>query len=594
MYVCMYIKEITYTEKLKDTPNELINTKDPLHSINFVNNYFANVGKSLAEQIKNTNNNFEPTVLKSCPNSFVLLPTDESEIGALIANLKSDSATGLDMIPANIIKDNKNILAKHISYICNLSFSTGVFPIALKRSKICPIYKSGDRNCVDNYRPISILPTLSKIIERVINKRLIKYLETNNLLSTAQFGFRRNKSTSDAVQELIDFTVTNLDSKNKTIAIFLDLAKAFDTVSIKILLKKLECLGIRDLQLKLFESYLTERKQCVKIENFTSEDVPVYFGVPQGSILGPTLFIAYINDLCQLVLPNAKIITYADDTALLFSGKSWTEVFSNAQTGFDTVMNWLNENILTLNVAKTKYITFSLRNEEPDITSHKLISHKCTDHNKFNCLCPNIERTNAIKYLGIMIDSRLSFQQHIELLASRTRKLIYIFKNLRHVANKEIIKTVYLALGESILSYCISTWGGTTKTLLMKLERAQRAVLKVSLFLPFFHPTVDVYMRSTVLTVRQLYILHTVTKQHSLLMYQPRLIEKRCRKDIICSKPSFRTSFAHRFFCYQGCSLYNKINRVLSIYSLPNTKCKAVVREWLQNLDYVSTENLLQ
>ena len=588
------IKEITYTVKPKDTPFELINTQNPSISINSVNNYFANVGKILAEKINKTNIHAPPKISKSCPNSFALLPVDEDEINKLIVNLKSDCAIGLDMISAEILKSNKDILKTPITYICNLSFSTGVFPIALKKSRIFPIHKSGDRDCVDNYRPISILSTLSKILERALNKRVVKYFEDNKLLSAAQFGFRSKKSTSDAVQELTNYIVTNLDRKKKTIGVFLDLAKAFDTVSIPILLNKLESMGIRDLQLKLFESYLTERTQCVKIENHTSEHVAVHFGVPQGSILGPTMFLAYINDLCQLDLINAKIITFADDTALLFSGETWGEVFSYAQSGFNIVTEWLNENILTLNVDKTKYITFSLRNQDSDIAQYKLISHICSNYHASSCMCSRLERTNKIKYLGIVIDSKLSFHDHINLLAARTRKLIYIFKNLRHIASKELIKSVYLALAQSQLSYCILAWGGITKTHLLKIERAQRAVLKVSLSLPFFHPTTEVYKQSKVLTVRQLFILHTVIKQHSLLVYEPKSIEKRRRKDMVCTKPLFKTGFAHRFFCYQGCHLYNKLNRVLSIYSLTKNKCKAVVRDWLQTLEYSSTENLLR
>lgn len=587
------IKEITHTEKPKVTPTELIDPKDPLKSINNVNNYFAEIGKSLAEKLRPTNDHSPSITLKSCPNSFVLLPVDEHEIDKLISNLKSDCAVGLDMISANLVKDNKNHLVKPITYICNLAFSTGVFPTVFKKSKIVPIHKSGTRDCVGNYRPISILPTLSKILERAINKRFVKYLEDNNLLSSSQFGFRAKKSTSEAVQDLVNFVVTNLDKKEKVIVIFLDLAKAFDTVSIPILLTKLESLGIRDIQLKLFESYLTGRTQCVQIANQSSEEAKVQYGVPQGSILGPSLFLAYINDLCQLDLDMAKIITFADDTALLFKGNTWKEAFYNAQRGFNVVTNWLKDNILTLNVGKTKFITFSLRNIETDVANHNIISHNCAVYDNTNCLCPKLERTNVIKYLGVLIDSKLSFQQHVELVSARTRKLIYIFKNLRQVAKKELIRSVYLALGQSQISYCISVWGGTTKTLMLKAERAQRAILKVSLFLPFFHPTIDVYRKSGVLTVRQLFILDTISKQHSTLNYDPKLAENRRRKDIVCNKTTFKTSFAQRFFCYQGCNLYNKANRILSIYALPKTKCKAVVRDWLQNLSYDATEKLL-
>lgn len=589
------IKETTYTVKPKESATELLTTENPLLAINNVNHFFANIGKSLAEKNISKNIHTLPGKQSVNPKSFVLLPTDENEVKTILANLKSDCAVGIDMIPAEVLKTNNDILSSPISYISNLCFSTAVFPTALKKSRIHPIHKAGDRDCVNNYRPISILSSLSKVLERLINKRLVKFLEEGNLISQSQFGFRAKKSTSDAIQELTNYVVNNIDNKKKTLAIFLDLAKAFDTVSVKILVGKLERLGIRGLQLKLFESYLANRTQCVKIDSITSGEAFVHYGVPQGSILGPTLFLAYINDLCQLPLRNAKIVTFADDTALLFSGESWDEVFRCAQQGFNDVTRWLNENILTLNEDKTKYIMFALKTIEADnIQNYKIISHSCNDLDNPNCTCPELQRTHAIKYLGIMMDEKLNFFSHIDMMAARIRKLIVIFKNLRHIADKELIKTVYLALCQSQLSYCILKWGGATKCHFLKIERAQRAILKVSNFLPFYHPTIDLYKQTKVLTVRQLYILQTIVKKHSLILYEPEKLKNIRRKDRVCDIKKANTSFSKRFFCHQSNYLYNKLNRVLSIYSLTRNKCKQKVKEWLQNLDYQTTEDLFK
>jgi hypothetical protein len=587
------IKEITYTKKPKEDSSMLLLKNDPIKSINDVNSFFVNVGKKLAENIIRVPGVNKSSSLNHCLNSFVLLPTDCNEVKSLINNLKTDCSVGLDLISADILKTFVDILVLPITHICNLALSTGIFPSAFKKSRITPIYKSGSKDCINNYRPISILSTLSKILERIMNNRLIKYLEDQKLLAQAQFGFRVGKSTADAVHKVTDFLVNNLDNKKKTAAVFLDIAKAFDTVSVEIMINKLENLGVRDLQLKLFRDYLSNRTQCVQIDNFISEELPIYCGVPQGSILGPTLFLVYINDLCQQTIPNAKIVTFADDTALLFSGDTWDEVFSCAQKGYNQVTQWLKANILSLNVEKTFFMTFSLRDQCPNNPNFNIISHSCNNDNDISCMCPRLQKSRCVRYLGVMIDDRLTFQSHIDTVTSRVRKLIVIFKNLRHIADMNLIRSVYFALCQSILSYCVIAWGGAIKSTLLKLERAQRAVLKVSLSLPYRHPTVDLYDRCNVLTVRQLFILEVLLKQHSTIKYEPHVVNKKRRKDIVCINKRFNSSFSHRFFCYQGANLYNRANRILSMYSSPKGKCKTSIRNWLQKLCYISTEDLL-
>lgn len=472
-------------------------------------------------------------------------------------------------------------------------FHSGVFPKEFKLAEVIPIYKNGDRDCVNNYRPISILSTLSKLAEKLINKRLINYLETKSLLSKSQFGFRAGISTNDAVHELIDHIVNKLDHKKKVIAIFLDLAKAFDTVSVPLLLTKLQSMGIRDTQLKLFRDYLADRHQRVRIGEFVSDDLPICYGVPQGSVVGPTLFLTFINDLCDLLLQNGKIVTFADDTALIFHGDSWDEVYSLAQSGFNTVTSWLNNNGLTLNVSKTKFVPFSIKNISPAVHENFYIkAHYCSSAH--SCSCSRLEIAFSIKYLGVMIDNTLSFKHHLDLLSSRTRKLIFVFKNLSRIADKNVIKMVYMALCQSILTYCITVWGGTCKTNLIKLERAQRAVLKVSLSLPFFFPTKDLYLLSDVLTVRQLYILCSALKQHSLIEYDPLLNANKRVKHRVCPTLTYRsTAFARKFFDFLGGHLYNKINKKLTVYPLTRANCKRVITAWLKSLNYDDTENLL-
>ncbi|CAG9121615.1 unnamed protein product [Plutella xylostella] len=218
-----------------------------------------------------------------------------------------------------------------------MCFKNGVFPDLFKKSLIHPIHKGGNRDVVGNYRPISVLPALSKILEKLMNSRLTNYLEKENLISNSQFGFRAGRSTEDAVSSLTEYIVDLLDNKRKCIGIFLDLAKAFDTVSIPILLSKMENIGIRGQSLEIFSDYLTNRTQRVKIGNLTSSDLPVTFGVPQGSVLGPSLFLIYINELCLHTPVNGRIFSFADDTALVYEGETWMEARNNAETGLQKV-----------------------------------------------------------------------------------------------------------------------------------------------------------------------------------------------------------------------------------------------------------------
>lgn len=592
-----HIKNVTYRTKQRESNSSLLlSNPSPLLSANHVNNFFANVGKTLAEQIPKHYCALPSSQNNRCPlKSFGLLDTDEDEITRIISGLKDDCAVGWDNISNKILKTFKHILVPPLTHIFRICLSEGIFPRCLKKAVVIPIFKSGNKNLVNNYRPISLLPSISKILEKILNSRLVNYLEKNKLLSSAQFGFRAKLSTADAVHSLTDYIAKELGKGNQTLGVFLDLAKAFDTVSVPMLLKKIEALGIRGTPLKLFADYLDERSQCVKIDDIISDEQKnTGYGVPQGSILGPTLFLIYINDLCNLDIKQGKLISYADDTALIFTAKTSNELYEYAQQGFNTVTNWLQNNLLTLNADKTKYIHFSMRKPQFNITNSHLYAHKCGSHPVSMCNCPFILKTGNIKYLGVIIDETLSFRPHIDSLVNRVRKLIYVFKKLRTIADSKLIKQVYLALGQSVINYCITSWGGAPKTNLLPLERAQRAILKVAYFHPFLYPTDLLYKSCNVLTVRQLFIMHLVLKQHTMLSYNAEYINNKRRNDIVCdSNPSSKYVFVNRFFTFLGPFLYNRLNRKLSIYNLNYFICKKTIIEHLLRISYVETEDLL-
>lgn len=570
---------------------------NPIDSINFINEHFSKVGQNLASEIILGRDISSHSSLNNTPNnlvhSFALFPTDPVEVQSTIVNLKNTCAVGYDEISSQVLKLANHIISPHISHICNLCFATGCFPSPFKTAVIKPIYKGGDRDSVNNYRPISILPTLSKIFERILNKRLTSYLTKFKLLAENQFGFITGRSTEQAVHELSDYIARQVDKKNKCIGIFLDLAKAFDTVSIPILLNKMEQMGIRHVPLRLFRDYLTNRTQRVKIGNILSDEATISYGVPQGSILGPTLFLIYINELCQLEVVSGKAIVFADDTVLLFSAPTWKQVSLLAEIGLKEIMSWLRDNLLTLNLNKTKFVTFSKTiSTQPQTDSIHIRAHTCNYPSSSPCSCLALQRASFVRYLGVMVDQLLNWQEHIKSLTGRVRKLIRVFKRLRHLP-LHLLKTTYYALCQSLLAYCISVWGGTCKTHMIRVERSQRGVLKTMLSKPFRFPTKTLFAEIKILTVRQLFILKTVIKTHSIVPFDKKRLTELRRKDAKITQDSFLSAFAHRQYCFLGLFVYKKINKILNIHPLSLYKCKSELNKYLITLNYDETENIL-
>lgn len=595
------IKNICNINKAVNKNDELIkSTENPKDAVNKVNSYFSSVGKTLANNILSSLSTTEEQLVSlvkppksgTPTNSFFLTPTDPNEISKIISSLKTTSAPGWDNISNNILKHGKQHLSHIIAFITNLSFSSGIMPDSLKLANITPIHKAGNPQIPSNYRPISLLTSLSKIIEKVVNKRLLCYLEGQGILSDNQYGFRNNRSTNDAVSNLTDFVSKKLDSGKRCVGVFLDLAKAFDTVSRPILLRKMETYGIRGSPLEWFNSYLTGRKQRVRLDNCVSDLSEAEFGVPQGSVLGPSLFLLYINSLCMLNLERVQTFAFADDTAFVFYGDSWSDVALAAQSGLNLITNWLQENLLTLNTDKTKLIAFSISNR----TSPKsdLIIKLHTNHSLSNtapCTCSVVERVQHIKYLGVIIDENLSWKNQIAAMCCRLRKLLYLFKMLRSSADSQTIRLVYQALCQSVLTYCISAWGSACKTHLLRLERAQRAVLKVAHSKPFRYPTTLLHQDVRLLSVRQLFLLITTVNFHKNA--PTNILETQTNRRLAWKIPKVRTSFGKRCHYYLGPYIYTKLNKKLNLVSLTRKKCRKTISDWLSSLNYHESELIL-
>lgn len=584
------IDNITNRKERKAQNLKLLECKpNPQESVDHVNHYFANVGKSLAEEIVNDTSGEQHS---SCSHytSFVLLNTDNSEVFTTLMNLRSASAPGWDNIPTMFLKIANKLVVPIITHLTNLCFEQGIFPPALKIAVITPIHKNGKTDDPTNYRPISVLTSISKIIEKILNSRLINYLNRYNLLSNTQFGFRSGRSTEDAVITLSSKIIAQVDNNQKCLAVFLDLKKAFDTVEISTLLKRLDDLGIRGVALELFKSYLSDRKQKVKLGDYVSVEEDMTFGVPQGSVLGPTLFLIYINSLCDMKLEDGHVFSYADDTAVVFTGTTWTKLFDIANKGINIVAKWLKTSLLTLNIAKTNYICFTKYASSQPHPNHQIKIHSCVS--SLSCQCEPFQRVSTTKYLGVMLDQRLSWHPHIELTMRRVRNLVWVFKILKHVADPTLLKQIYVSLVQSVIGYCIPVWGGSTKLKFLNLERAQRCIIKVMHSKPFRHPTESLYSISDLLTVRKLYILHAIVRLHKSIPYDPHNTEKRLHYKVAPVLYA-RSKYAARQYIRQSAYLYNIINKNIHTYTKTIRECKITLTNWLKSKTYSEIEELL-
>ena len=430
------------------------------------NNHFTMIGSKLAEkiEIKESDNPlkyFNDKDALAAPN-FEFQPITSDLIKNEIKKLKCNKSSGYDKISVQFVKDAAEILCKPLAAIFNSSFKTGVFPDIWKIARVTSIFKSGSKSDMSNYRPISVLSVFSRLLEKLGHDQVSSYMKEQKKFATCQHAFLKMHNTLTSLLNITDSWFSNVDKHRINISVFLDLKKAFDTVDHGILLAKLTKYGVAGTSLRWFTSYLTSRKQYCVLNGHKSSLKTVHCGIPQGSCLGPLLFILYVNDFEQC-LKKCTPNMYADDTSVTCSGEDIYDLCNDLKAEIENITEWLRQNKLSLNTAKTEYM----------VVGHKRQTNQIPGLLEVNVNGEPIKRAQQVKYLGIMVDENLTWNEQYKNLKGKIKNALSSLRRLNNILPQSKLDQVYKALLESHLRYSDELWGNLSNTKLDHLQRLQ-------------------------------------------------------------------------------------------------------------------------
>ena len=445
-----------------------------------LNTHFAEVAEKEINNnplFRSTNTpNYSTQQEKTVLNSFGCHEITMYDLHKAINKLANKNSAGIDGVRASEIKQYWKELGVPLLLIFNFSLKKGIFPKCLKYSTIVPIPKVKNASQPEDFRPISILSVLSKLFEIIIQKRIIQFLLNQNYFSNNQFGFLPQRNTSQAVQEHILEIVNGLKDKKKVMGLYLDISKAFDTVNHRILLDKLFKAGFRGTFHDWLGSYLSEREQRVQCGQNLSQNQPVVTGVPQGSTLGPVLFLIYVNSLLLLPL-HGPVYSFADDTAVVYSGETNNEVKTKCEKDLALLNQWFRFHRICPNMKKTKILKFQYKKDTRKMGPPDIFWH-LPDCRTSNCTCEKIEMVDKIKYLGMVLNSNLNWSDHSRYLQGKLRKLNYLLYYLKNVIPEKIRIMAYKAFYEPVMLYGIECWGGAADYILQPVRVLQKYAVR--------------------------------------------------------------------------------------------------------------------
>jgi hypothetical protein len=507
-------------DKLQYKNNEL---SDPKEIADAFNEFFSEAGVSIANSVNATSVAPEFFTGNAPAPEFHLGRTSPAEISNIIQAFEGKNSSDIDGISSKLLKAVAIEISFPLAHIFNLSLSTGIFPDALKRSRVVPVHKQGDKHNCDNYRPIALLSSISKILERFVATKLVNHLELNKLLSKNQFGFQKGKNTEQNLIKALNIISNAINNGEYCIGIFIDLRKAFDVCSHKILLKKLQKFGVNNVALEWFRSYLANRKQQVDIQNNLSDPITINISVLQGSILGPILFLCYINDL-----PNSSILDtllFADDTAGFKSGKNLPELMDQINIELKKWSAWFRANRMAVNVKKTKFIIFHSRGKKCDLGGRKLffddneqdlpfdqgkiseIERVCDDHAE--------KELRAYKTLGVYFDETLSLNRHVEALVTKLSRALYMLSRVRNILPAKALKSIYYALFHSHLLYCPTVIACTSNANIEKIVKMQKKAIRIISNATYNAHTAPLFTHHNILPYKSIIKQSKLTFMHS-------------------------------------------------------------------------------
>ena len=522
-----------------------------------LNKFFTSVGQRIEAEIPDNDNSTHFS--HYLPNNENLEGLDnfnnvtEERVMEYIDSLSNDKSI-YDKIPVKIYKVIVPYIIKPLTYIINKSLSSGIMPEICKKALITPVYKGeGDKLDPGNYRPISILPLLGKCIEYFVNQDLLNYINENSILNERQFGFRKDNSTMYLMLELFDKIYSSKESGKMPAILFLDIKKAFDSVNHKILLKKLEHYGIKGNVLKWFENYLSCRYQSTRLGTKISIALLILWGVPQGSILGPILFSIFINDMvyaCKTALP----FLFADDGALCFEKVDRSNL-DNVKSEIKLIIDWLGANKLCLNADKTKFMVFD---NSTDLDQIEVEISNTTS------IVVKEEKIRTKKYLGLVLDHKLKFTEHIDYIKKKIAKRISAMYKSKNLLPLKYRKMFANALMLPYFDYLDIIWNKTTKTNLNELDILYKRIAKIALDYDQLERSKKVYLDMKWLPLHLRRQLHMSTYMYKVVngMSPPQLRDKfmyisgGSRNAENCNLYT-KKSRSHKQFYYLGAKCWN-------------------------------------
>ena len=477
------IKNLGFPSTSKNSAkiNLKINDKivsDPKTIANHFNTFYSKMANNLVEKLPSPSNKFgEEATAEYYKNSnvndsaFSFKSVEETEVFNILQNINNAKAAGFDNIPGILLKDGACILCKPITYLVNLSISSNSFPKNCKIAKIKPIYKKGSKLEAVNYRPISLLPLISKVFEKVIHDQLQVYMNNFNLIYKFQSGFRPNFSTDSCLSYLHDNILKGFDKGEYTGMVLIDLQKAFDTIDHRILINKLKHIGMSKDATEWIKSYLKNRLTYVDIENQKSSYKNVTCGVPQGSVLGPLLFLIYVNDMPQSV--DCQLILYADDSCLSVTHKDVTYIEQVLNKNLSCLCDWLIDNKLSIHLGKTESILFGTRNK---LKKSSILN--------INYKSEKIVQKQKVKYLGITLDDNLSGKSMVHQVTTKINNKIRFLYRKQKFFNKDIRRMIMNAMIQPHYDYACNSWYPLlTQNFKNKLQVSQNRCIRFCLML---------------------------------------------------------------------------------------------------------------